>query len=242
MGFFIACKYIQNLHCHSQVASGGELYNFSIEFKRLIGSVSGEFISDEFIGHINRVDLEKLGRAYIDSTDYLLGNKQFLVDKLPLNILYAGLIIDALPAAKVVCLDRNPLDTIVSNYRQLFSFQDSTFAYSLSLEHTAHYYVAFKQWTDRLLAIYPDNVYRVNYEALVSNPELEIQALLKFCGLPWQDDCLHIERNAKPVATASAVQVRQPITAAGIGQWKHYAAHLEPAINILENAGLVFDL
>ncbi|WP_331345551.1 tetratricopeptide repeat-containing sulfotransferase family protein [Cellvibrio sp. UBA7661] len=230
------------LSSHSRVASGGELYNFSIEFKRLIGSISGEFIDNEFIEHVKRVDIETLGRAYIDSTDYLLGNKQFLIDKLPLNILYAGLIIDALPAAKVVCLDRNPLDTIVSNYRQLFSFQDSTFAYSLSLEHTAHYYVAFKKWTDHLLAIYPDNVYRLNYEALVSNPEREIKTLLDFCGLPWEEDCLHIERNTKPVATASAVQVRQPITAAGIGQWKHYAAHLESAVNILENAGLAFDL
>lgn len=224
---------------HSEVASGGELYNFSVALKRLIGSVSSEFIAADFIDHFTRVDFNALGKAYIESTDYLAGNKRFLVDKLPLNILYAGLMMDALPMAKVICLDRNPLDTIVSNYRQLFSFQDSTFAYSLNLENTAHYYIQFRRLADMLLDLYPDNFYRVNYEALVSNPEVEIGKLLDFCELPWEEDCLHIEKNDKPVATASAVQVRQPITASGIGQWQRYSNHLDPAIKILRDANLL---
>ncbi len=224
---------------HSEVASGGELFNFSIALKRLIGSVSREFIAADFIEHFTRVDLDALGKAYIESTDYLANNKCFLVDKLPLNILYAGLVMAALPAAKVICLDRNPLDTIVSNYRQLFSFQDSTFAYSLNLEKAAHYYIEFRKLADLLLNLYPDNFYRVNYETLVSNPEVEIRKLLTFCGLSWEEACLHIEKNDKPVATASAVQVRQPITTSGIGQWQRYSDHLAPVIQILTDAGLL---
>ncbi len=224
---------------HSEVASGGELYNFSIAFKRLIGSVSSEFIATDFIDNFTRIDLTVLGKAYIESTDYLAGNKRFLVDKLPLNILYAGLMIETLPTAKVICLDRNPLDTIVSNYRQLFSFQDSTFAYSLSLENAARYYSEFKKLVNVLQDIYPENFYAVNYETLVSNPEAEIRKLLRFCGLQWEEACLHIEQNTKPVATASAVQVRQPITASGIGQWQRYSNHLVPVIKILTDAGLL---
>ena len=223
---------------HSKVASGGELYNFSIALKRLIGSINSEFIAADFIDSFARMDFNVLGKAYIESTDYLAGDKPFLVDKLPLNILYAGLIMEALPAAKVICLDRNPLDTIVSNYRQLFSFQDFTFAYSLDLEHAAHYYLEFRKLADLLLTLYPGNFYRANYEALVSNPEEEIGKLLDFCELPWEEACLHIEKNDKPVATASAVQVRQPITASGIGQWQRYSNHLKPVIKILDEAGL----
>lgn len=224
---------------HSTVASGGELYNFSIALKRSIGSVSSEFITTDFIDHFHRLDINLLAKAYIESTDYLAGEKKFLVDKLPLNILYAGLMIDALPAAKVICLDRNPLDTIASNYRQLFSFQDSTFAYSLNLENTARYYIEFRKLTQLLRVAYPGNFYVVNYEALVSNPEVEIHKLLDFCGLQWEDACLHIEQNAKPVATASAVQVRSPITVSGVGQWQRYSTHLLPVINILTEAGLL---
>jgi tetratricopeptide (TPR) repeat protein len=227
------------LSSHSEVASGGELYNFVIELKRLLGNPASEFISAELINNFDRLDMNALGRAYTQSTHYLTGDKPHLVDKLPLNILYAGLIIESLPAAKVICLDRNPLDTIASNYRQLFSFQDSTFAYSLNLEHAAHYYVEFRKLTNLLLDLYPENFYRVNYEALVTNPEIEIYKLLTFCGLQWEESCLHIEKNAKPVATASAVQVRQPITASGIGQWQCYSDHLQPAIKILEGAGLL---
>jgi hypothetical protein len=203
---------------HSQVATGGELYNFSVALKRQLNSTSNEFIDSDFINRLGGVDLAALGREYIASTDYLLTGKRYLVDKLPLNILYTGLIIAALPEAKIVCLDRNP---IVSNYRQLFSFHDSTFGYTLNLENTARYYVAFKRLVDHWRTLHPNNFYVVNYESLVANPTDEIKALLGFCG------------------TASAVQVRQPISAASVGQWKHYAAYLEPAIAILTDAGLL---
>lgn len=226
---------------HHQVASGGELYNFAIETKRLIGSGSREFLAGDFVQHFTHIDLAALGSAYIGSTDYLAQNKDYLVDKLPLNILYGGLILDALPEAKMICLDRNPLDTIMSNYRQLFSFQDATFAYSLNLQDAARYYIEFRKLTDLLLMRYPHNFYRINYEELVENPEMEIGKLLKFCGLPWDETCLHIEQNTKPVATASAVQVRQPITASGVGQWRRYATHLNSAIKILQDAGVQTD-
>lgn len=224
---------------HSQVATGGELYNFSIALKRQLNSTSNEFIDSDFINRLGEVDLAALGREYIASTDYLLAGKRYLVDKLPLNILYAGLIMAALPEAKIVCLDRNPLDTIASNYRQLFSFHDSTFGYTLNLEDTARYYVEFKRLVEFWQNLYPNNFYVINYEALVGNPTDESKALLDFCGLEWEAACLNVEKNTKPVATASAVQVRQPISAASVGQWKHYAAYLEPAIAILTDAGLL---
>ncbi|MDR7089480.1 tetratricopeptide repeat-containing sulfotransferase family protein [Cellvibrio fibrivorans] len=224
---------------HSQVATGGELYNFSVALKLQLNSTRNEFIDSDFINRLGGVDLAALGREYIASTDYLLAGKRYLVDKLPLNILYAGLIIAALPEAKIVCLDRNPLDTVVSNYRQLFSFHDSTFGYTLNLEDAARYYVEFKRLVDHWQTLYPNNFYVVNYESLVANPNGEIKTLLGFCSLEWEEACLAVEKNSKPVATASAVQVRQPISAASVGQWKHYAAYLEPAIAILTDAGLL---
>lgn len=224
---------------HSNVAAGGELYNFSIAVKQLLGHVGSEFITPEIVDQFDRMDLAALGKAYVESTEYLVGNKAFLVDKLPLNIIYAGLILSALPDAKIICLDRNPLDTIASNYRQLFSFHDSTFGYSLNIEDAARYYIEFRKLSNLLLDIYPERFYSLNYEVLVSNPELEVRKLLDFCGLPWEENCLLIEKNDKPVATASAVQVRQPITSSGVGQWQRYAVHMAPAISLLAAAGII---
>jgi tetratricopeptide (TPR) repeat protein len=224
---------------HSQVATGGELYNFSVALKRQIKSTSNEFIDSDFISCLENVDLAALGQEYIASTDYLLSGKRHLVDKLPLNVLYAGLIIAALPEAKIVCLDRNPLDAIISNYRQLFSFQDSTFGYTLDLEDAARYYVEFKRLVDCWKDLYPNNFYVINYESLVVNTADEVGKMLGFCGLQWEEACLSMERNTKPVATASAVQVRQPISAASVGQWENYTAYLEPVMAILADAGLL---
>lgn len=223
---------------HSRVSTAGELHNFSVSLKELLGDKSNNLINSELIQASQNVDFKQLGEAYLKSTQHLTQGREYLVDKLPLNVLYAGFIANALPKARIICLDRNPLDTIVSNYRQLFSFHDLTYAYSLSLSTTAQYYIEFKKltqfWRDR----YPENFYVVNYEKLVTNPETEIRNLLRFCELEWEQECLHIEKNSKPVATASSVQVRKPISDSSIGQWKNYDAHLADVKSLLETVKL----
>jgi hypothetical protein len=225
------------LSSHSRVATGGELYNFSIALKRQLGNNSVEFIDSCVLNASTGIDFNQLGSDYTKGTAYLLnGDKNILIDKLPLNILYTNLVLSALPASKIICLDRHPLDTIMSNYRQLFSFYDSTFGYSLSLADTARFYIEFRQLANQWLLAYPNNFYVINYEALVNNPDVEIRQLLNFCELDWEDTCLAIENNTQPVATASAVQVRQPISTKSVGQWRHYKQHLEEVISILKHA------
>lgn len=224
---------------HSQVATAGELHNFSQITKSLAGNTANSLIDAALVEQSNSIDYQKLGKLYLESTTHLKKGQDYLVDKLPLNVLYAGHIIRALPAAKVICLDRNPLDTIFSNYRQLFSFSDTTYGYSLSLNTATQYYIEFKQLIDFWQAQFPENFYIVNYEALVKDPAGEIKKLIDFCNLPWEESCLAIEKNEKPVATASSVQVRSPISAKSVGQWKHYQAHAAEAEQLLQASGLI---
>ena len=221
---------------HSRVATGGELHHFSLSVKQQLSLHSREFIPPGFPKLFDDIDWRRLGKDYLDSTQYLYGDRDFLVDKLPLNIFYAGAILQAIPTARIICLDRNPLDTITSNYRQLFSFADSTFHYSLSLEGTASFYCRFRQMADFWQATYPDHFMKVNYEALVSEPDKGISKMLNFCGLAWEEGCRNIENNKSPVATASAVQVRQPISAKSVGQWQKYDAYLDSVRHILRSA------
>ena len=224
---------------HSRVATAGELPNFGTIAKALTGSKSTSLIDEDLIEKSTGLDYKSLGNLYLESTAHLKNEHEFLVDKLPLNVLYAGHIIRALPKAKIICLDRNPLDTILSNYRQLFSFSDMTYGYSLSLTTATQYYIEFKKLIEFWKSIFPDNFYVVNYEMLVKDSAAEARKVIEFCNLPWEENCLSIEKNNNPVATASSVQVRGPISDKSVGQWKHYELYVEDVKRLLSDGGLL---
>ena len=185
-----------------------------------------------------RCDLAAVGQRYIDSTRPLTGKTPHFVDKLPLNFFYIGFIHFALPNAKIVCLRRQPLDSCLSLYRQLFAVTFSYYNFTYDLADIGRYYVFF----DRLLAhwrrVLPGKVLEVSYESLVADQEPTTRALLDFCGLRWEPQCLDFHTNAAPVATASSVQVRAPLYGTAVGRWRRYAAQLEPLIAQLRAAGI----
>ena len=69
----------------------------------------------------------------------------------------------------------------------------------------------------------PSVLIDVDYESLIANPEYEVRRLLDHCGLGWDARCLAFSQTDRMVRTASAVQVRQPLTARSIGRWRAYA-------------------
>ncbi|MEO7198993.1 MAG: sulfotransferase, partial [Dokdonella sp.] len=183
-------------------------------------------------------DWRKLGETYLTSTRPGTGKKPRFIDKLPHNFLYAGYIAKALPKAKIICLRRNPMDTCLSNFRQLFAPKTPFFDYSFDLLDTGRYYVLF----DRLMAhwqrVLPGRILELDYEELVDSQETCSRRLLQHCELPWHDACLQFERNPSPVATASAVQVRAPIYRSSMQRWRHYEAQLTDLRALLRNAGI----
>ncbi|WP_114325175.1 tetratricopeptide repeat-containing sulfotransferase family protein [Candidatus Colwellia aromaticivorans] len=224
---------------HSAVTSAGELQHFGLLLKELSKTSTNKVIDKETVMAAASINFNQLGKAYIDSTRAITGSTAKFVDKMPLNVLYAGFIIKALPKAKIICLDRGPLDTIVSNYRQLFAVNFSYYNYAYDLQTTAQFYQQFKQLTQLWLRLFPDNFYVVNYEKLVNNPEEEAIKIIEFCGLDWQEECLDIHKNLAPVATASAVQVRQPINNKSVGNWHKYQGQLTEVIRYLTEQGLL---
>ncbi|WP_426369919.1 tetratricopeptide repeat-containing sulfotransferase family protein [Pseudocolwellia sp. HL-MZ7] len=218
---------------HSEVTTAGELEYFSLLMKKMSQTTTQRILDKETIEAAQQINFEELGKAYIDKTRVLTGSTAKFIDKMPLNILYAGFILQALPNAKIICLDRSPLDTIMSNFRQLFSANSYNYNYAYNLETTAKYYTYFKKLADFWLEKYPDNFYQINYQDLVNNPKLHAKKLVEFCELDWQEACLHINSNAAPVATASAIQVRQPINNKSIDNWKKYEQYLSEVKSII---------
>jgi tetratricopeptide (TPR) repeat protein len=228
------------LSSHPAVFAAGELTNFSLVVKRAAGTPSNRVLDVETLAAAASVDLRAVGAAYVDSTRPRTGHTPRFIDKMPLNFLYAALIHRALPNAKIICLRRNALDACLSNYRQLFSTAFAYYDYAFDLLETGRYYVRFdalaRLWRD----VIPESSYtEVRYEDVVEHTEREARRLLAFCGLSWDPKCLEFASNATPVATASSVQVRQPIYRTAVERWRHYEAEVEPLRRLLSDAGVL---
>ncbi|MEH6593355.1 MAG: sulfotransferase [Halioglobus sp.] len=226
---------------HSGVYSAGELQDFAIAFKQLSGSRTQALLDPDTIRAGEQISFDDLGQRYLNRTRSRSGHSAHYIDKMPLNFLYAGLIHKALPHARIICLRRNPMDTVLSNFRQLFALRFSQYNYAYDLMDTARYYLFFDKLMSHWQTVLPDEVFhQVHYEDLVEDTEAQIKSILEFLGLPWEEQCLEFHQNSAPVATASAVQVRQPIYRSSIARWKTVEAQLEPVKALFLEAGIAF--
>jgi tetratricopeptide (TPR) repeat protein len=226
------------LSSHRDVGSAGELQAMPLAIKTLAGTPSRTVIDPATVAASGHINPAAIGEAYLArAAPHRPEGKPRFVDKLPANFLYVGHIVRALPKARIVCLRRTPMDTIWSNYKNLFASQSAYYAYSYDLMDIAHYYARF----DRLMALWenlwPGRVLQLSYEALVADQEQETRRLLEHCGLAWDEACLSFHENKAAVATPSAAQVRRPINADAVGRWRSHAEKLEPARAWLEAQG-----
>jgi tetratricopeptide (TPR) repeat protein len=223
---------------HPDVHAAGELQNFPLALKRASGSRTPNLLDVDAIARSQDLDWKKLGEDYLSSTRPDTGSTPRFIDKLPHNFLYLGAIANALPNAKIICLRRDPIDTCLSNFRQLFGQNSAFHDYSYDLLDTGRYYVLF----DRLMAHwkeqFPERILEVDYETLVENQEGSTWQLLQFCNLTWNDACLNFQNNEAPATTASAVQVRAPMYRTSMQRWKHYEKEMADLQKLLTASGI----
>jgi tetratricopeptide (TPR) repeat protein len=227
------------LSSHPSVESAGELQAMPLAVKKAAGTQTPTVMDAETIAAAGRARMEMIGRDYLNRAAHHRRQPELrFTDKFPGNFFYAGFIARALPAAKIVCLRRHPMDTVLSNFRNLFAVSSRYYDYSYDLLDIAAYYVRF----DRLMSLWretlPGRLIELRYEDLVADQEGESRRLLAHCGLDWADSCLSFHTNNAPVATPSAAQVRRPIYADSIGRWKRHADVLEPVRRFFEQAGV----
>lgn len=228
------------LSSHPDVTSAGELSDFSVALKRQT-QTSGPYVLDAAtLEAAMQTDLGVLGQTYMDKVAATLGITGRFVDKMPLNAFFAPIILGAIPNARVVCLRRHAADTVLSNYRQLFATSFSYYAYAYDLKATARYVVQFFNLIDQYETALPPKRFKIlDYESMIADQEGQTRQLLDFCGLSFDQACLDFHENEAPVATASATQVRKPLYSSSMGRWKTYRPAMDPALEILQVAGLI---
>lgn len=230
------------LSSHPDVESAGELQAMPLAVKAAAGTRSRTVLDPETIAAAARVDPGAIGRDYlVRARSHRRDPSRRFTDKFPGNFHYASMIARALPAARIVCLRRHPMDTVLSNFRNLFAIGSRYYDYSYDLLDVAAYYLRF----DRLVAMWrealPGRVLEVRYEDLVTDQRSQTERLLAHCGLPWSDACLAFQDNTAPVSTPSAAQVRRPMYRDSMARWKRHAEVLEPVRHLFEEAGIAVD-
>ncbi|MCK7592869.1 tetratricopeptide repeat-containing sulfotransferase family protein [Pseudomarimonas salicorniae] len=216
------------LSSHPEVFAAGELTHFAVAVKRCVATPGRHVLDADTLRSAALHPLSGVGQAFLDSTRPRTGRTPRFIDKMPLNVFYAGLIHRALPRARIICLRRHPLDSCLSNYRQLFATGFSYYNYAYDLADCGRYWLGFDALCRHWRATLGTAWLEVHYEDVVDELEAQARRLLEHCGLDWHPACLDFHRNAAPVATASSVQVRQPLYRSSVGRWKRYGALLDP--------------
>lgn len=177
-----------------------------------------------------------LGKSYLESTRPKTGHTPRFIDKFPFNYLNCGMIHAALPDAKLILLERHPMDACFAMYRMMFM---GIYPFSYDLDELGRYYISYRTLADHWRQVLADSIHVVRYETLVQDTENEIRKLLDYCGLEWEDSCLSFHENKSASTTASAVQVRQPMYSSSIGKWKRYEKQLQPLAELFQQHGIM---
>jgi tetratricopeptide (TPR) repeat protein len=213
----------QVLASHSCVFGAGELRLAREDLLAL--SPNGEQRSA--LAALSQVDgaaLRALAQRHLDRLGELDGKAARIVDKMPDNYLYLGLLALLFPKAKFIHCRRDMRDVAVSCWMTQFRH----IRWANDFDHIASRFQEYQRLMEHWRRVLPVPMLEVNYEEMVADLEGTARRLVSWCGLEWEPACLAFHEGKRPVRTASVTQVRQPIYTRSVARWKHYEPALAP--------------
>ena len=191
----------QIISSHHQVLGGGELnyMNKIIDEKILSSTVDVDNFDDIF---------HKAQNDYISMISFQNNNLLNFTDKSPLNFRWIGFILNILPNSKIIHCKRNKLDVCWSNYKNQF---EGGLYFSNNFKDLGKYYELYEDLMKFWEKIFEKQIYNLNYEELIDNPEKIIKEIINFCEIEWDENCLKHHKNKRPIKTVSFNQARKPI-------------------------------
>lgn len=223
----------QIIAAHPMVHGAGELAEMGSVVKSLMGPQRQPLPYPEVVPALGPQQLAQIGRSYVERLQAYAPQAQRITDKMPSNYYYVGLIHLALPNAKIIHTIRNPMDTGISCLTKLFT---GDLNYSYDQREFARYYRKYHALMAHWRQVLPPGSFLdVVYEDVVADTEGQARRILEFLGLPWDPACLEFHSLDRPIKTASAMQVRQPIYKASVERWRRYGAQMNPLVEGLKD-------
>ena len=217
----------QILASHSQVFGAGEI-KLAGETMAAIGGPGGDFI--EGLRCLDRETAERLALRHLEKLRGLDRAALRIVDKMPENYVYLGLLASLFPRAKLIHCRRDLRDVAVSCW--MTRFRDIRWANDP--EDIASRFHAYQRLMEHWRKVLPTPLLEVDYEETVADLEGVARKLVAWCELEWEPACLEFHRAKRPVRTASAAQVRRPVYGTSVGRWRHYQSELASLLARLE--------
>jgi tetratricopeptide (TPR) repeat protein len=220
----------QVLASHPRIHGAGELRLIRQAFEAIpdaVGRTEGPLLG---VPHLDAAAIRKLAERHLEKLAALDGGRaERIVDKMPDNYLYLGLIAALHPDAVLIHCRRDLRDVAVSCW--LTDFRSIRWANDF--EHIATRFRQYCRVMDHWHSVLPLQIHEVQYEETVSSLEGVARRLVAACGLDWHPRCLEFHRTRRPVRTASVTQVRQPIHTQSVARWKHYQHELAELFALL---------
>jgi tetratricopeptide (TPR) repeat protein len=219
----------QVLASHSQVLGAGEL-RFGRQSFEAIPAVMGRSAHPmECVPYLDAISIRRLAERHLDRLNMLANGPERVVDKMPDNYIYVGLLATLFPRATFIHCRRDLRDIAVSCWMTDFR----SINWANSLEQIAHRFLQYRKLIDHWKVVLPFAMVEVDYEETVNNLEGVARRLVAACGLAWEPACLQFHRTERPIRTASVMQVRQPVYKQSVGRWQNYEASLGELFNTL---------
>ncbi|GAC1302656.1 MAG: tetratricopeptide repeat protein [Steroidobacteraceae bacterium] len=218
----------QILGGHPRISAGGELDLLPRWLRERLQPFP------ESLRGLSMADLASAAARYLAELGALFPSADFVTDKRPDNFLLVGLIKALFPAAKIMHTRRAALDNCLAVF---FLHLDQRMSYALDLAHIGHFYRQYERLMAHWKSLYPEDIFDVDYDAVVRNPESVIAALLDFLGLAWDQRCLNFAADGRVVKTASVWQVREPLHQRSSGRARHYERELASLRAYLDEGG-----
>jgi tetratricopeptide (TPR) repeat protein len=219
----------QILSSHSQVFGAGELRLSRTSFRSPAGEGAED---DQVFAALAALDAEQwrqLGQKHLDALNALGGGAPRIVDKLPDNYLYLGLLALLFPRATFLHCRRDLRDIAVSCWMTDFR----SIRWANDFEDIAGRFRQYRRVMAHWQQVLPVKMLDVGYESVVEEPEEWARRMVAWCGLEWEPACLRFHESRRPVRTASVTQVRQPIYKRSVARWRNYEPDLSPLFALL---------
>lgn len=223
---------------HSLVRMAGEIPSFQDALGALVQAQnpSEPMSLDRFFSGISELNGSAIAREYLDRSKPWRHDANCFTDKSLLNFLFVPLIFRAFPRAKIVHVRRHPMAAAFAIFRTWFR---GNFPFSYDLNEIAEFMVGYRRLMTHWQGVFDARLLTIDYESLVTDQEAVIREILKYIGLPFEEQCLNFHQQADLVRTASYQQVRQPIYESSLEAWRIFEAELAPVWNRLSSAQLL---
>ena len=213
----------QIISSHALVTGAGELV-FANQFGASIA---------RGVSKVDAKSLSSFREKYLAELRRESNGNLFVTDKMPNNFRYIGLIVSALPEAKIIHVKRNPAAVCWANYKQYF--YSKTLGYCYSLNDVVSYYRLYEDLMEFWEKSLSKNIYTLDYELLTVNQEDETRKLIEYLDLDWDEKCLFPQNNKRSVSTASNTQVRKKVYQGSSRQWEKYKPFLKGQLDYLDS-------